>query len=93
MRQKQAANSKLLAAQARQGEEIRKEQEKTQASEATRKQAIEGRLKTPPPSVGTTTKDTLPDPSQTNETNSKILPEAGVTKDKVTTPEGDVANA
>jgi hypothetical protein len=43
--------------------------------------------------VGTAAKETLPDPSQTNETDPEILPKAGVTTDKVSTPEGDAAYA
>ena len=47
--------------------------------------------KTPLPLEDTTVKDTLPDPSQTKETDPEILQEAGQTTEKVTTPEGDVA--
>ena len=43
--------------------------------------------------MGTSAKDTLPNPSQTIETDPEILPEAGETTYKVTTPEGDVADA
>ena len=63
MRQKQAADAKLLAAHAGQREGICKEQENIRTTEATEKQATANRLKTPPPSAGTIAKDTLPDPS------------------------------
>ena len=67
MRQKQTADAKLLAAQTKHKEGIRKEQDKIRATEAAEKQANEERLKTPPSLEDTTTKDTLPDPSQTKE--------------------------
>jgi hypothetical protein len=43
--------------------------------------------------VCTIAKDTLPDASQTYKTYPDILLEAGVTTNKVTTPEGDVSDA
>ena len=91
IRQKQAAEAKLVAAQNRQRGGIRKEQEKIRAAEATEKQANAERLKNPTPPANTTTKDKLPDPSQIPAVDPEILPEAEQTTDKVTTPEGDVA--
>ena len=44
MRQKQAAEAKLLAAQNRQSEGLRKEQEKIRAAEAAKKKGNEERL-------------------------------------------------
>ncbi len=45
-------------------------------------------MKTPPPLADTTSKETLPDPSQTTTAYPEILPKA---VQKVTTPEGDAA--
>jgi hypothetical protein len=91
IRQKQAAEAKLVAAQNRQRGGIRKEQEKIRAAEATEKQANAERLKNPTPPANTTTKDKLPDPSQIPAVDPEILPEAEQTTYKVTTTEGDVA--
>ena len=90
MRQKQAAEAKLLAAQNRQREGIRKEQEKIRAAEAAKKKANEERLENQTPPENTSTKDKLPDPSQIPVVDPKILPETEP-PDKVTTPEEDVA--
>jgi hypothetical protein len=49
MRQKQAAEAKLLAAQNKQREGIRREQEKIRAAEAAEKKANAERLETQPP--------------------------------------------
>jgi hypothetical protein len=49
MRQKQAAEAKLMAAQNRQREGLRKEQEKLRAAEAAEKKANEERLANQPP--------------------------------------------
>jgi len=76
MRQKQAAVAKLLAAKNRQREGIRKEQDKIRAAEEAEKQTNAERLKKPLLPANTTTKDTLPDPSQTPEVDPEILPEA-----------------
>jgi hypothetical protein len=91
MRQQQAAEAKLLAAQNRQREGLRKEQEKTRAAEAAEKQTNQDRLAKQNNPENTTKKDTLPDPTQIPETDPEILPD--ITADKVTTPEGDVAEA
>jgi len=89
MRQKQAAKAKLVATHVKQREVIRKEQEKLRAAKAAEKQANANRLKTPPPG-STTSKDTLPVPSETTEADPEILPNAGNTTNKVNTPKGGV---
>ena len=61
IRQKQAAEAKLLAAQNRQREGLRKEQEKILAAEATEK-GNQGRLANKKTPENTATKDILPDP-------------------------------
>ena len=91
MRQKQAAEAKLLAAQNRQREGIRKEQANMRAAKAAENMPTHNALKTKPTLANTTTKDKLPDPSQTPAVDPEILPEAEQTTNKVTTPEGDVA--
>jgi hypothetical protein len=93
MRQKHATDAKLLATQNRQREGIRKEQDKIRAAEAAEKQANAERLKKSLPPGNTSTKDTLPDPSQTPKVDLDILPKAEQTTEKVTTPEERVAKA
>ena len=90
MRQQQATEAKLLAAQIRQREGIRKEQEKIRAAEAAEKKANQDRLanKTTPENIAS--KDTLPDPTQIPAKDPEILHETATT-DKITTPEGEVA--
>ncbi len=78
-----------MAAQNRQRAWIRREQEKIRAAEAAEKQSNAERLKNPTPLETKTTKDGLPDLSQT-PIDPEILPEAE-TPAKVTTPEGEVA--
>jgi hypothetical protein len=91
-RQKQAKDAKLLAAQTRQREGIRKEQDKIRAREAAEKHANKERRNTPPPLKDITAKYTLPtQASQNKETDPEILPEAGQLTKKQITPEGDVA--
>ena len=90
MRQKQAAEATLLAAQNRQREGIRREQEKIRATEAAEKKANAERLKNPTRPENTSTNDKLPNPSQTPAVDPEILPEAE-TPNKVTTLKGDVA--
>jgi len=90
MRQKHAADAKLLATHSRHRERIRKEQDKIRAVEAAEKQANEDRLKAPTP-ADVTRKDTLPKPSQNKETDPEILPEEGQTTEKVNTSERNVA--
>ena len=93
LRQKHVADAKLLAAQNRQREGIRKEQERIIEAEAAEKQANADRLKLPPPLKDPTSEDKLLDSTQLPESDPEILPEAEHTKDKVTTPEGDIADA
>ena len=69
--------------------ESAKNKKRSEHIRSSKKQVIAYRLTTPPPSAGIVAKDTLPDPCQTKETDPEILPEAGETKDKVATPEGD----
>ena len=90
MRQQQAAEAKLLAAQNRQREGIRKEQEKIRAAEAAEKKANQDRLANKKTPENTTSKDKLPDPAQIPDKDPEILPDTAETE-KVTTPEGDVA--
>ena len=80
-----------MATQNREREGIRKEQEKIRVAKAAEKQANAKRLKYPTLQANTTTMDKLPDPSQIPAVDPKILPKAEQTIDKVTTPEGDVA--
>jgi hypothetical protein len=91
MRQKHAADAKLLASQTIQKKGIRKEQDKIRVAEATEKHANQERLKTPPSLADTIAKYNLPVPSQTKETDPGILPKAEQTNEKVTTPEGNFA--
>jgi hypothetical protein len=82
MRQKQVANANILATQSRQREGIRKEQEKIRAAKAAKKQANAERLNTQPPSLGTTTTGTLPDPTLIKEVDPEILLETRETTKK-----------
>ena len=90
MRQQQAAEAKLLAAQNRQREGVRKEQEKIRAAEAAEKKANQDRLANKKTPENTAPKANLPDPTQTKDKDPEILPDTAETE-KVTTPEGDVA--
>jgi cytoskeletal protein RodZ len=92
MRQQQAAEAKLLAAQNRQREGIRREQEKIRAAEAAEKKANQDRLANNTTPENTSAKDQLPDPTQNPDKDPEILPDTSKTE-KVTTPEGDVAEA
>jgi hypothetical protein len=90
MRQKQATEAKLLAAQNITERMDPQGTRKDQSTKGSGKASQRRTPKNPKPPENTTTKDKLPDPSQTAAVDPKILPEAE-TPDKVTTPEGDVA--
>jgi hypothetical protein len=92
MRQQQAAEAELLAAHNRQREGIRREQEKIRAAEAAEKKANQDRLANNKTPKNTSSKDQLLDPTQNPDKDPEILPDTTRTE-KVTTPEGDVAEA
>jgi len=91
MRQKQAANAKLLEAPNRQRAGALKEHEKIRDAEAADKQANADRLKIPIPPQGTKGKGLLPNPPQTATLDPEILPEAGDTTTETKTPSEDTA--
>ena len=92
MRQKQAANAKLLEAPNRQRAGALKEHEKIRDAEAADKQANADRLKIPIPPQGTTCKGLLPDPPQTPTLNPEIFPKAGDTTAETNNPAKNIAH-
>jgi hypothetical protein len=90
MRQKQAEAAKLLAAQNRQREGIRKEQERIRAVEAEEKKANADRIAKRPNPVKAVKEDNPLAPISNLESDPEILPDTPALE-KDTTQEGDAA--